>query len=76
TLSPGTAVGTSDLLVAITPGQSITGSVEADNAGNRYTGAYRVGGVVNWNNPTGSGDVLSLRALTSFPGLAYGRASY
>ena len=76
TLSPGTAVGTSDLLVAITPGQSITGSVEADNAGNRYTGAYRVGGVVNWNNPTGSGDVLSLRALTSFSGLAYGRASY
>ncbi|EIZ77915.1 polypeptide-transport-associated domain-containing protein [Novosphingobium sp. Rr 2-17] len=76
TLSPGTAVGTSDLLVNITPGQSITGSVEADNAGNRYTGAYRVGGVVNWNNPTGSGDVLSLRALTSFSGLAYGRASY
>ncbi len=76
TLSPGTAVGTSDLLVDITPGQSITGSVEADNAGNRYTGAYRAGGVVNWNNPTGSGDVLSLRALTSFSGLAYGRASY
>ncbi len=76
TLSPGTAVGTSDLLVDITPGQSITGSVEADNAGNRYTGTYRVGGSVNWNNPTGSGDVLSLRALTSFSGLAYGRASY
>ena len=76
TLSPGTAVGTSDLLVDITPGQSITGSVEADNAGNRYTGAYRVGGAVNWNNPTGAGDVLSLRALTSFSGLAYGRASY
>ena len=76
TLSPGAAVGTSDLLVAIAPGQSITGSVEADNAGNRYTGAYRVGGAVNWNNPTGSGDVLSLRALTSFSGLAYGRVSF
>ncbi len=76
TLSPGTAVGTSDLLVNVAPGRSITGSVDADNAGNRYTGAYRVGGVVNWNNPTGSGDVLSLRALTSFTGLAYGRAAY
>lgn len=76
TLSPGTAVGTSDLLVDITPGRSITGSVEADNAGNRYTGAYRVGGSINWNNPTGSGDVLGFRALTSFSGLAYGRASY
>lgn len=76
TLSPGTAVGTSDLLVDVAPGRSITGSIEGDNAGNRYTGAYRAGGSINWNNPTGSGDVLSLRVLTSFTGLAYGRASY
>lgn len=76
TLSPGTAVGTSDLLIETTPGQSITGSIEADNAGSRYTGAYRAGGSLNWNNPTGSGDVLGMRVLTSFSGLAYGRASY
>jgi hemolysin activation/secretion protein len=76
TLSPGTAVGTSDLLVDLTPGSSVTGSIEGDNAGNRYTGTYRAGATVNLNNPTGHGDVLSLRALTSFDGLAYGRASY
>jgi len=76
TLSPGTAVGTSDLLVDLAPGRRITGSIEGDNAGNRYTGAWRAGGTVNLNNPTGNGDMLSLRVLTSFSGLAYGRASY
>lgn len=76
TLSPGTEVGTSDLLVDLTPGRTVTGSIEADNAGNRYTGAYRAGGTLNLNNGAGIGDVLSLRVLTSFSGLAYGRASY
>lgn len=76
TLSPGTAVGTSDLLVDLTPGRSITGSVEADNAGNRYTGNYRGGVTIDVNDLAGHGDVLSLRGLTSFDGLAYGRASY
>lgn len=76
TLVPGAAVGTSDLIVEVTPGQRVTGSVEADNAGNRYTGANRIGGTVNLNNPTGNGDVASLRVLTSGDGLKYGRASY
>jgi len=76
TLTPGAAVGTSDLIVDIVPGDPISGSVEADNAGNRYTGAYRLGGSVNINNPTGAGDVLSLRVLASTSGLAYGRAAY
>ena len=76
TLSPGAAVGTSDLIVDVTPGQRVTGSVEADNAGDRYTGEYRVGATVNVNNLTGHGDVASLRALTSGAGLKYGRASY
>lgn len=76
TLTPGTAVGTSDLAVALTPDRRITGSVEGDNAGNRYTGTYRAGGTVNVNNPAGLGDLLSLRVLGSTGGLAYGRAAY
>ena len=76
TLSPGASVGTSDLLVEVTPGRRVTGSVEADNAGNRYTGEYRVGGTVNINNALGLGDQASLRVLTSGSGLTYGRASY
>ena len=76
TLAPGTAVGTSDLIVNVTPGPRISGNVEADNGGGRYTGTYRFGGTINLNNPLGFGDQLTLRALASDGGLAYGRVSY
>ncbi len=76
TLTPGASVGASDLIVDLTPGQRVTGSIEADNAGNYYTGRYRIGATVNLNNPLGLGDVLSVRALTSGSGMTYGRASY
>ena len=76
TLTPGASVGTSDLIVDVSPAQRITGSIDADNAGNRYTGANRIGATVNLNNPAGRGDVASLRVLTSGSGLNYARASY
>lgn len=76
TLSPGEVAGTSDLLVNLKGSRLVSGGVEADNAGNRFTGAYRAGGTLNFNNPTGHGDILSLRALVSNSGFAYGRASY
>ncbi len=76
TLAPGQEVGTSDLLVDLTPGQAVTGTLEADNAGNRYTGSRRVGASLNIHNPLGLGDVAGLRVLTSGEGLKYGRAFY
>ena len=76
TLTPGASVGASDLIVDVTPGQRVTGEVDADNAGNRYTGEYRLGATVNLNNLAGHGDVASLRAMTSGSGLNYVRASY
>jgi hemolysin activation/secretion protein len=77
TLAPGTEVGTSDLLVSVTPGPRVDGSVEADNAGNPYTGRYRVGGTVNINEPFGIGDLLSARILASTSGgMKYGRVFY
>ncbi|MET1115439.1 MAG: ShlB/FhaC/HecB family hemolysin secretion/activation protein [Comamonas sp.] len=76
TLVPGATPGTSDLIVDVEPGQRVTGSIDADNAGNRYTGAYRLGATVNLNNPAGRGDVASLRLLTSGEGLNYARGSY
>jgi len=76
TLVPGTLPGSSDLIVEVVPGRRITGSIDADNAGNPYTGEYRVGATVNLNNPLGRGDVASVRLLTSGSGLKYGRASY
>lgn len=76
TLSPGAEVGTSDLTVDLARAPRVSGSLEADNAGNRYTGAYRFGGSVNYHNATGFGDLLSLRLLASTEGLAYGRAAW
>lgn len=76
TLAPGAEVGTSNLIVDMTPGPLIGGYVEADNAGSRYTGRYRAGGALNINNPAGIGDQFSLRLLASDQGLAYGRAAY
>ncbi|MET1023568.1 MAG: ShlB/FhaC/HecB family hemolysin secretion/activation protein [Pseudoxanthomonas sp.] len=76
TLVPGAAAGSSDLLLDLAPGARLNGSIDADNAGNRYTGAYRLGATVNLNNPMGWGDVASLRVLNSGSGLRYARASY
>ena len=76
TLSPGEAVGASDLTVDLLPGRRVTGSVEADNAGNPYTGEYRAGATVNFNEPLGLGDVASLRVLTAGSGLTYVRGFY
>ena len=76
TLAPSASAGASDLIVDVTPGRRVTGSIDADNAGNRYTGEYRVGATVNLNNAAGRGDVASLRVLTSGSGLNYARASY
>jgi hemolysin activation/secretion protein len=76
TLTPGATLGASDLIVDVDPGRRVTGSIDADNAGNRYTGEYRAGGTVNFNNLLGRGDVATLRGVTSGRGLNYGRASY
>ncbi|HZF79250.1 MAG TPA: ShlB/FhaC/HecB family hemolysin secretion/activation protein [Rubrivivax sp.] len=76
TLVPGAEPGTSDLVVLVEPGPRLTGSVDADNAGNRYTGTYRLGATLNVNNPAGHGDRATVRVLTSGSGLNYARASY
>lgn len=76
TLVPGASPGLSDLVVEVLPGDRFSGSVDIDNAGNRYTGEDRVGATLNLNNPSGQGDLASLRVLTSGSGLRYGRASY
>ncbi|MGI4879363.1 MAG: ShlB/FhaC/HecB family hemolysin secretion/activation protein [Janthinobacterium lividum] len=75
-LAPGTAIGSSDLGIDVTPTARISGDVEGDNAGNRYTGYFRAGGTVNLNEPFGLGDVISLRGLVSDGGLTYVRGAY
>jgi hemolysin activation/secretion protein len=75
-LVPGATFGTSDLMVDVSPGRRVTGSIDADNAGNYYTGALRVGATLFLNEPTGEGDLASLRLLSSGEGLNYFRAAY
>ena len=75
-LVPGKSFGQSDLLVEVLPTRRIVGSMDADNAGNYYTGALRLGANLSLNEPTGEGDVLSLRLLTSGEGLNYFRSAY
>lgn len=76
TLQPGASVGTSELVVDVEPGRRVAGTLEADNFGSRSTGRERVGGTVLLQNPAGWGDLVTLRALGSRGGLAYGRASW
>jgi hemolysin activation/secretion protein len=75
-LAPGAAVGTSQLDVAATPGAAISGTVGLDDAGNRYTGRVRGNGEIDFNNPLGHGDVLSLGGMSAGDDLVNGRLGY
>lgn len=76
TLQPGASVGTSELLIEVTPAQMLSGSATLDNYGSRYTGEYRVGGNFALASPMGRGDQLSFSALTAGSGLSFGRLAY
>ncbi|RFU44778.1 ShlB/FhaC/HecB family hemolysin secretion/activation protein [Paraburkholderia sp. DHOC27] len=76
TLRPGAAVGTSDLLVDVTPQQRVTGDAGIDNFGDPYSGRVRGSANLNINGPFNQGDLLDFSALTSGPGMTYGRMDY
>ena len=76
TLRPGSAPGAADVVVQLSAGPKMGGSLELDNQGNHYTGAYRVGASLYVNEPLGLGDMASARLLTSGDGLSYGRVAY
>jgi hemolysin activation/secretion protein len=76
TLQPGASVGTTDLLVELTPADRTSGSLELDNFGNRYTGEWRLGANLEVANPLGLGDRLNLRLLGSEESQWYGRVGW
>jgi hemolysin activation/secretion protein len=63
TIRPGAQSGTSDLEVDVAPGKRYDGSIDFDNGGSGTSGRYRLGGLLNVNNPLNIGDLLSLRAI-------------
>lgn len=75
-LKPGTAVGSADLTVEITPPPALSGNLALDNYGSRFTGSSRLGASLAYNNPLGLGDSLSLNLLTTGSGMQYGRLAY
>lgn len=76
TLAPGETIGTSDLKVDITAAPLITGTLELDNFGNKYTGEARLGGSLRINSPLGMGDRFDLRAMGSDESHVFYRAQY
>ncbi|MGH6647904.1 ShlB/FhaC/HecB family hemolysin secretion/activation protein [Aquabacterium sp.] len=76
-IGEGREPGTASLVVTPTAEARVSGRVELDSLGSRYTGVGRVSGGVTVVSPTGRGDALSLNALSSLSGgLAFAGASY
>ncbi|HUQ25222.1 MAG TPA: ShlB/FhaC/HecB family hemolysin secretion/activation protein [Burkholderiales bacterium] len=76
-LRPSETVGAANLRVNVDPGAGpITGFVDSDNHGNRFTGEYRFGFNLNWNQPAEWGDRLTVRGFTTDEHMWYGRIAY
>ena len=65
TLTPGTSVGTSDLIVGVTPGQRVSGQCRSRQRGLSLYRREPHRGDGELNNPTGHGDMARLRVMTS-----------
>lgn len=65
TIEKGDVAGTSRLAVEVDEGPLVTGSVAADNYGNRYTGSDRLTAQLSVNDPLGIGDQVTLMAATA-----------
>ena len=64
-LSPGSEQGTSELTVKVTPRETQTYVLYAENYGSRAAGRYRYGFQADWRNPSATGNRLTLGALIS-----------
>lgn len=56
--------GASDLAINVTE-QPITGGLNFDNRGSKFTGQWTIGGDVEWNSPLHDGDQLGLNVQSS-----------
>ena len=65
-MRPGTKVGTSDLVLAVQQEKPYEISLSYDNDGSRFTGDRRATLDVQYNNPTGIGDILRGQMVQSW----------
>jgi len=79
-IDPGNELGTASITVNVVKDASapvISGQIELDNFGSRFSGRNRLGAEINVNNPYGLGDQLSLRGfIADAGGNGFGRAGY
>jgi len=76
-IAEGCDPGTASLVVTPSKEDRVSGRVEVDSLGSRYTGMGRLSGVVTVASPTGRGDALTVNGLSSFSrGLSFGGLSY
>lgn len=75
-LSPGTQEGGSVVKLRYEPASAVSGAVQLDNTGNRFTGRERVTGSLSVAEPFGLGDRLSATLLSSGKALSYGQLGY
>jgi hemolysin activation/secretion protein len=68
TLTPGSAPGTTDVILDVEKERLLTGEIEANNYGSRETGYERFGIGLNLNNPFGWNDTFGIRGLVSREG--------
>lgn len=76
TLQPGAATGDTDLAIQVEPGPRVSGQIDVDNHGNRYTGYWRAASLINVNSPLGLGDRLQVRSLLTDQELGNVRLDY
>jgi hemolysin activation/secretion protein len=74
-LQPGATIGTSNLTAELAEGPLLSGEADVDTYGNRFSGRNRLGGTLNLSDPSGYGDLLSLRAQAAH-GATYARIGY
>lgn len=75
-LKPGSGFGESEITYEIAGTPIVSGILEAENHGNRFTGQNRVSAYMFVNSPLGLGDQFNLRATKGFDGLELGRVGY
>ncbi len=76
TLQPGVATGTSDLVVEAEDMPLTSGTLGLDNAGNRYTGTYRLSGHLQLRGALGLGEQIQLQTLLTNEDLYNYRLAY
>jgi hemolysin activation/secretion protein len=76
-IKPSATIGAADLTVNVSDSPGIiSGSVDIDNYGNRFTGQYRMGVSLSFNNPLGMGDQFSYRGFVTDDRMGFYRAAY